>query len=60
MWHMQKENESGYKIQQKKKKEKDHLEELDTDGTMALKTTYAVIRQQCVDDEINIVQNSKK
>jgi hypothetical protein len=36
------------------------LEELDIDGMMVLKTTYAVVRQECVDDEINIVQNSKK
>ena len=42
------------------KTRKKHLEKLDIDGTMAFKTTYAVIRHECVDDEINIVQNSNK
>ena len=42
------------------KTRKPHLEELDIDSTMTLKTPYAVIRHECVDDEINIVQKSNK
>jgi len=42
------------------KTRKINLEELDIDRTTALKSTYAVIRHECVDDEINIVQNSHK